>query len=490
MYDVTNMPGLVSRYFSSEAWFYIFISAVVYLFFRMNGTRKIALLAGIAAFFLIINAFVIKIFTSLGENSTFYRHLWAVPSIVIIGIAFVDLIRVFPKWSLRAFVIVAISLVLYFVNNQEIIRCRGLYYSPDAKMVSDDIIDLDNGFKKIYKNADKQRLFVVCPSGYGIQYGDFDAEIELYIGFLNVNDSSFLTNEVHNGEEELTGQNPDVAYIMATCCENGIDYIIVSRNENARQIYGESGYDPILVSDNYLVYACSGYYGYKQDLNKEGKIQWKRWYDKNNIPVMNDNGYCRVEYEYDHRGRTIKEQYKDTDDILVNISNGGYGGYAICKYRYNNFGLVEIQLFDSNEQPCIRTNYGYSIIRYLWNNRGQIIEERYYNEKDELFNFDGNVPRAITRYAYDDDGNMLSEKHFDKDDNPSKAAFGYDEIRKEYDAERNIIRQGYYADGELVNRSDTGYAEIRYEYNEANEIISIQYYDQNGLSVEYLDEIE
>lgn len=484
MYDVYNMPDLVNRYFSSDLWFYAFIASVIYLFVRLNTARKRAFLAGLFTFFLVINAFVIKLCTAMGENPTFYRHLWTIPSMTIIGIAVVDLIKLLPKWYLRTFVIITFAVGLYFVNSQEYIRCKGLYYSKDAKMVSDDIIVLDDGFKSIRSNVDKQRLFVVCPSGYANQYGDFDAEIETYIGFLNVYDSSLLTNEGHNGEEELTGGSPDVHYIMSTCCGKGIDYIIVSRNENNKQIYSEFGYNPIITSENYLVYACSGYYGYKQDENKEGKVNWIRWYDNNNIPIMNEKGYCRIEYEYDNRGRIIKETYKDTEDALIDIENGGYGGYAICEYKYSKYGIAEMKLLDSNGRPCIRQNYGYSIIRYTCNNIGQIVEERYYNEKDELFNFDGNIPRAITRFIYDDEGNVISEKHFDKNDQPSKALYGYDEIRKEYDANHNIIRQGFYADGKLINRSDTGYAEIMYQYNESDEIIDIQYYDVNGLLVD------
>ena len=98
MYDVINMPDLVVRYFSSIPWLILFILSTVYLFIRMNTARKRGMLASIIVFFLFINAFVISAFTHLGENSSFYRHLWAIPSVAIIGIVVVDLIRIIPKW--------------------------------------------------------------------------------------------------------------------------------------------------------------------------------------------------------------------------------------------------------------------------------------------------------------------------------------------------------------------------------------------------------
>ena len=479
MYDVVNMPNLVIRYFSSTPWMIMFIVSTIYIFFRLNTAKKRAMLAAITVFFLFINALVIKVFTHLGQNSTYYRHLWAIPSVAIVGIAVVDLVRIIPKWYLKIPMVAALVIGLWFINGQEYIRCRTQIFSTDGKLVSEDVIELGDDLEKLRNESGRNTLFLVCPTGYERSYGNMISELDLYSGFLNVSDSSFLNDSEHNGEEELTGDNPDVDYVMSTCCAHGIDYLIVCRNNDSEKAYSEKGFDPIFVSETYNLYKCEGYEGIKHDLNGWGKTKWKSWCDKDGSPCLNDKGYCKVEYEYDNRGRKKAEVYKDIDGSMVNTTYG----YAKCVWKYGKYGVEEIRLYDSDNNPCIKTNYDYGMIRYVRDSKGRVIEERFYNEKEELINFDYHNPHAIARYEYDSTGNLISEKYYDTNDNPSRSLAGYDEIRHEYDDKNRINRQGYYSDGKLVNRIDTGYAEELFRYNETGEIEEILCYNQDGLLV-------
>lgn len=197
MPGIIGIPDLLERHFSSSIWLYIFIAAVIYLFFRLKAAYKRALFAAVVGFFLIVNAFVIIQLSELGENATFYRNLWAIPVMTIIGIAIVDIVRIIPKWYLKIPVIAAFAIGLWFVNQHEYIRCRDQYYSSDAKMVSEDVINLAKALDKLQKEEGKETLFVVCP-------GNTVSELYLYSGFLKVSNSSVLSDVSHDGEYELT----------------------------------------------------------------------------------------------------------------------------------------------------------------------------------------------------------------------------------------------------------------------------------------------
>ena len=476
MYDVVNMPDLVERFFSSRLWLGAFVVSVIYLFFRLDNASKRAVLAAAVAFLLVINSFVIEHFTMLGENSTFYRHLWAIPSVIIIGIAMVDLVGILPKWFFKITAITAFAVFLYFAN-QEYIRCRSQFLSIDAKLVPEDVIILGDELERARQESNKTVVFVVCPVAYERSYGNMVTELGLYSGFLNVSDSSFFSDSLHNGEEELTGETPDVEYIMGKCCANGIDFVIVSRNEKAERYFSDKGYDPVIKTNSYVLYRAEGYFGYKKDLNRGGQISWKYWFDEKGEPCVNENGIHRIEYKYDRKGRTKSEIYKDLDESIVNCIEG----YARSEWYYYDNGVEEVRLYDAEGNPCVRINHGYGIIRFIYNRDRQLIEMQYCNEKGQLINYDAINPRAVIRFEYDNENNQISEKYFDKDDIPSKTLAGYDEIRKEYAGNHIVTRIGYYADGKLINRTDTGFAEVIYENDENGE--SIRYLDRDGAAV-------
>lgn len=334
MYDVVTMPDLMVRYFSSNIWLGAFVVSIVYLFFRVNAAGKKAILGAIVAFLLVINALVIEKFTELGENATFYRHLWAIPSVLIIGIAIVDLIKKLPRWFLKIPAIAAVAVFLWFAN-QEYIRCREQIVSTDGEMVQKDVVQLGDEFEKLQKKTGKNILFISCPSGYSVPYGDMTSELNLYSGILDISSSSILNNEEHNGDVELMGENPDVPYIMATCCSKGIDYVVVARNDEAKNRFSEYGYEPAITSNSFLVFECNGYEGYKKDINRSGQIDWIRYYDKDGNPRTLNGGYSSVEYEYDTTN-VITEKYFDPDGLKTRTSLG----YAELTIKLNDVKQV------------------------------------------------------------------------------------------------------------------------------------------------------
>ena len=279
MYNVMNISDLVVRYFSSTPWLVVFIISTVYLFIRMNTVWKRAMLVAIIVFFLFVNSFVISLFTRLGQNATYYRHLWAIPTIALVGIAIVDLIGILPKWYLRIPAIIALALGLWFINEQEYIRCRAQIFSIEGTLVTNDVMELGNKLEDLRKESGKNTLFVVCPIGYERLHGNMVTDLELYNGSIKVSDSSILNDDSHNGEAELTGEKPDVDYIMSTCCSKGIDFVVVSRNEKSENSFFKHNYFPSFSTDTYLVFSCFGYDGMWYELTNWGQIKRITYHD-------------------------------------------------------------------------------------------------------------------------------------------------------------------------------------------------------------------
>lgn len=476
MYDVVNLQDLIARYFSSPSWLAVFAFSLVYLFLRSKWKTKKSILAAVIAFILIINAFMIKLFTKLDENSTFYRHLWAIPTIVLIGIAIVDMVRLLPKWYLQLTVITALLVGLWFINQQEYIRCRDQSISVDAKMISKDVIELGDELEKLKQESGKNTLLVVCPIAYKSNPSMY-SELKLYGGSLNVYDSSILTNNEHSGEMELIGESPDVSYIMMTCCSEGIDYVIVPNQVNIEEIFRVNGFEPVFNTKEYLLYRCEGYDGYKIELTNWGQIRWKKSINQIGEPIENEKGFCKEEYDYDNRGRTIHMAYYDTNGKPVDIKEAGYSRVEIQYTPQGN--LKEYKLFNSLGEPCIDQRQGYSSISFSY--KGSLLmEKEYYNEKGERYNYSWWNPHAIIQYYYDDQNNRTKEKTLDKERNISKPLKGYwNEIRWTYDDNHNILSESYYCNEELIVFVDMGYAVEERKYDERGHIIQEVYLDEN-----------
>ena len=442
MYDVINMPDLVSRYFSSNLWLSIFLASAIYLFIRVNTAHKRAILVVIAVFFMVINKFVIKIFTDLGENSTFYRQLWAIPSIAIIGIAIIDLVRILPKLYLKITAIVALATLLFYINQTEYIRCRDHYLSKNAAMVQEEVISLEEGFSELQKRSDKNTFFVVCPTGFGFNYGDFDNELKLYAGFLSITDSSILSNADHDGEAELTGDSPNVSYIMSTCCAKGIDYVIVSKNEKAESKYTEHGYSPVFATDSYLVFHCSGYCGHVRDLDKWGMTKRRSYYDENGEPDLQAAGYSTITYVHDGKGNKTEEHYYGPDG-----------------------------------KPCINTS-GCAGVIFKYNNQNKCIKETYIGGNGEVCTLAAGYASIVRTYTIN--GLLESEKYVDIYDNPILIN-GCFELRREYDENKRLAKESYYDEnGQLMLRTDELFASRTIEYDKKGRTIGERYYNTEG----------
>lgn len=476
MYDVSSVLDLIIRYFSSRIWMTLFIVSVVYIFFRVNSLYKKALIAAFIAFFLVVNVFVIRIFTEAQENATYYRNLWAIPTMLIICMAMTDFFITLPKWYFKALAVVAFSVVIYYAN-QEPVRCRDLYFSKDGVMVTGDTVMLAEKLETERRARGKQTVFVLCPITSGMSYGTLQSELTLYSGTVSVYGPEFLTDSNHNGIEALSGNNQDAAYIMENCCARGMDYVIVPIHEETEQAFRVIGFEPVLKTDGYFLYKCEGFSGYSQDINARGLICRRDWHDEYGNPVENEEGYHTLEYEY-LDGLTV-ERYSDLNGAPCNTLSGGY---ARIEQYYTSFGdLRELRYYDASGKLAARLDNGYAVIKYTYQGR-RLVSRVYYNEREEMFDYTWWNPHSVELYYYDERGNLIREAFLDKKGNPAP---GYDEIIREFDDDDHVLSEGCYLNDRLVNRGDKGYALAVWEYNEDWKVTGIKYFDADGQPVDY-----
>ena len=346
--------------------------------------------------------------------------------------------------------------------------------SFDAEMVQRDVITLADEFEKIKEESGKNTLFVVCPSGYSIPYGNMVLELTLYSRLLEISSSSTLNNEEHNGDAELMGENPDIPYIMSTCCAKGMDYVIVSRNQSMENAFTENGYKPAITSNSFLVYACYGYKGYVQDNTNRGQTSYISYYDENGNPDIHSTGYSTVRFIYDDRGNMIEKHYLNKDNDLCIISFG----YAGVKYEYNNQRKCIKETYLNQAGKAINLYAGYSSIIRTYTTTGLLESQKYEDVDGRLVLFQG---RIETRYEYDANGHLVLESYYDENGNPmDRIDLMYFKKAILYDEHGNENGEQYYSISGEQTCSTLGYASYMRELSMNDQIVSEEYFDEKG----------
>ena len=475
MYDVSNLPDLIKRFFSSTLWFSIFAVSVAYLFFRTDSDHRRAIFAVVIVFLAVINESVIRLFTAIGENSHFYRHLWAIPSATIIGIAMVDFVRILPRRFLKFFAISAFVIFIWFAN-QEYIRCRDQIISINAKIVPESVVELSDRFQEIRNENEKDPLYVVCPIAYERSYGNMCTELGLYSGILNISNSSILNDAEHHGETELTGEAPDVPYIMKVCCEKGFDYIIVERNDSVERSFSVYGYAPQKTTADYLIYECSGYPGIKKYENGLGLITRLVYYDSEGKTIS------EKQYEYNSKGKVTREINRNGSGALCSISEG----YSTVEYHYDHNSNCINEIYSNEYGIKANTIYGYSEVMREFYANGQLKTIRYLDKNGELIEHNG---RAVTSFEYEGNRRLICETYYNGlNELQNRTDMQYAKRRIEYNDSSNITGEKYYDSSGKLTTIRTGYAYYTREYDEENTIVSESYYDEKGKLIETISE--
>ncbi len=111
MYDKVDIFDMIATYFGNSMWLLLFLLSFFYIFLNLTMRSKRAVVGAVIAFFLFFNNITFAMFTEKGEGAVYYRHLWIVPVMIVIGIAVVTFFKGLPC-SKRIFVGMCLVLVL------------------------------------------------------------------------------------------------------------------------------------------------------------------------------------------------------------------------------------------------------------------------------------------------------------------------------------------------------------------------------------------
>ena len=257
MPNTTNTLDMIFRYVNSWVFLFLFVSAVVYLFYVANKRQRLAIVAIILSSMVFINDFVLRFVEEvMGEGQRYYRYLWTFPLIFIIITCIVD---AYGRWNntVVRLVIIVISAVLMAVQyyNSDQLRNLNNYNPFNLSVVSSEVIAMGD---KLDELSEKKIISVACPDSL---YGYF----RMYNGHaVFMTETKIITPDEEN-RIDFGSDNPDVDSIMGTCCARGLDYLIVRLNDKSKAVYEEYGFTPIFEAEGLGIYKCTGYEGIKKE---------------------------------------------------------------------------------------------------------------------------------------------------------------------------------------------------------------------------------
>lgn len=253
-----------------------------------------------------------------------------------------------------------------------------------------------------------------------------------------------------------------------------------------------------------------GYFQCLKDYDDAGNLIVDRYFDIEGNRVVTGRGYSAVGYEYDKKGNMVFLGYYDTEDQMINL-DAGYG--YICYDYDENRDVVCISYYDRDDNLVMVPDYGYSTVRYAYEDHKAIRRELYDTNDNLVIGEDGYAIRGIqywNDYAYvfyygtdrshiinkktgdaalaqrfDARGNLVEEASLDTDLKPVMNYLGYCATREFYDNRGNIIYEVHLdVNSEPCDPVKGLYCQNFYEYDsEGNEINRESY--NKSLEIEY-----
>lgn len=407
------------------------------------------------------------------------------------------------------------------------------YYGTDTKLV----ISSENhcaGYDYIYDERGNKVLnsFIgldgnkMCRTdrGYAQEYWEYDdCGNEKKVGYRGVDDKPAVwkdggfayCNMIYENNRLIERDYYDVQGNLTLRKDTGYAIIKEEYDEYGQRIsyryYGTDG-QPVISKSNY----CAGLdFSY----NERGYQTDTTYLGLDEKPMLQiELGYARVHLEYDHYGNEIKVSYYDMEASPSICKEKGYAsrekiyeggrlieerfygldgklvlrsdkGYAIHKYGYDEYGQhISSDFYGIGEKPVISTEYHCAGIRYDYNERGDKTHTRYTGLDGSLF-YRSDLGYAHVQYEYDSQGNEIKVSYFNTKDNPTtEKEGGYASCIKEYENGKLSEIRYFDTKGKLVLRKDVGYAIYKVSYDDLGQVIAKSYYGTNEKPVMHTED--
>ncbi len=272
-------------------------------------------------------------------------------------------------------------------------------------------------------------------------------------------------------------------------------------------------------NQNHLIADNNGIAIYRYKYDEKGNKLEERYYDNEDHLMGDFRGIAIYRYKYDEKGNKIEEGYYDKENQLIS------GDIAIYRYQYNDKGNIIEQTTYDNQDKLVANSVGVIRLRYKYNEKDKKIEEisinddnswisnkfiyleddiqgerelwveqGYYNSMNQLTN--NEYGWSTFRLKYDEKGNNIEEGYYDNQNHLVEVnrialhRYKYDDYGKKLE-EANYNKNGDLAEdisGVAITRflkGDLGNDIKEYHFNKkeklVNEGIAIIHYTENDL---------
>lgn len=227
---------------------------------------------------------------------------------------------------------------------------------------------------------------------------------------------------------------------------------------------------------------------------KDSVAGWNSTYDEkgqqlnyesvglHNELVAGGDQVVRTMYNHDAMGDLVGRRFYAADGKPM-LDSVGVAGWT-SKYN-DRHQEIESTFIDAEGHPMVSPKLRYSTWHSNYDARGRVIEASYFGLDGRLAL--SNEGYAICRFVYDDRGNKVEQSFFDETDHPTyvqeaaKIASTYNKYGWE------VERRFYGVDGRLIKNPRSGRAIVRLQYDDSGRVKSEASYDENDAPVDRRD---
>ena len=244
--------------------------------------------------------------------------------------------------------------------------------------------------------------------------------------------------------------------------------------------------------------------------NRNQCIETCYYNTKGELTSYSDHNYCIERSEYNDRGLRVKVSYFDKNDKPALYKGDRDGNYSSLVSEYDAFGRITRQFYydraglptdpkvmvpeavseydkwgnmiyiascDGKGNLIMNPQTGWSFMRQEFDNKGNVLWESYFNEKENPMLCRDGYHKMVNTYT--PDGEQESTSYFDTDQKPMLVN-GYHKEQYKYDENGLIVEVAYYGKtGNAVNNA-YGYSRIVFSYHNDQTIRDRKYYNVAG----------
>ena len=528
-------------------YFYVFPLAIIALLFLLKKRRISFVLPLLLISLVIVNPLFYYAWNKL-DLYAYWRILWIVPIIPVFAALGSAINEKIDNRILKIVSTVVFSVIFFFMGTFVYAGEGGHFDIPatNASKVPQGVADVAD-----FILSQKEKPRIIAESSISTYIRQYTGEIDTLYGrdvsgyiYDARTEARQVSNELESLVEDIAvsedvslkdlynGKN--MSAVADVMLNDGYDYLVLSEvSEKLVDQLEESGFELIQNISGYSIYIVHGSPTVIKKRNDFGQVISETSVDEDGNPVLNDEGYSTILYEYDKNGNVSRVFYTDINGkgVLDSNNRAGYereydlqdrvilernideegnpiiakNEYAEMRREYAGMYWTKTSYYDISGH-LLNNAYGYASTERVLDDKGNVLDQVYYGEDGNKTitsygyaqikrQYDGNYvikeayygtnSALLNRkygYAYvinTKNGNFETHKYYGENDKPVMTTFGYSIVTRELDENGNVICERYYDTEDKPLYTLAGYCGYLQSFDEDNKLISRTYIDEN-----------